>query len=112
MAVFKSIPPQKCGVVAIDIALVLPAGVYPKIALRSTSAIKNMDVGAGVVDIDYRGNLKIVIMNHSMQNHLHIEPGDKIGQFILTRFDTPKIEEVFHIEPIERDKKGFGSSGN
>ena len=103
---------EKCDVVTIDIALVLPAGVYSRIALRSSLAIKNMDVGAGVVDIDYRGNLKIVIMNHSMQNHLHIEPGDEIGQFILNRFDIPEIEEVFHIEHTERGKKGFGSSGN
>ena len=68
-------------------------------------------MGTGIIDIDYRGNMKIVIINHSAQNHLHIELGDKIGQFILTRFETPEIVEVFQIEPTERGEKGFRSSG-
>ena len=68
-------------------------------------------MGAGVIDIDYRGSMKIIIMNHSTQNHLHIEPGDKIGQFVLTRFETSKIVEVFQFESTERGGKGFRSSG-
>ena len=57
-------------------------------------ALKNTDIGAGVVDLDYRGNVKVVIMNHSTDNHLHIEPGGRIAQFILTRLETPEVVEV------------------
>ena len=89
--VFKTIEPQECDVVPTDIALIAPCVVYPRIAPRSGLAIKNTDVGAGIVDIDYRVNVKIVIMNHSKENHLHIEPGDKIVQFVLTRYETPEV---------------------
>ena len=111
-AVFKAIELQECDVVPTDIALIAHPGIYPRIAPRSSLAIKNMDVGAGVVDADYRGNIKIVIMNHSRENHLHIEPGDKIGQFVLTRYETLKVVEVTHIDSTARGDKRFGSSGN
>ena len=111
-AVFKTIEPLECDVVPTDIALIAPPGVYPRIAPRSSLAIKNTHVGAGVVDIDYRGNVQIVIMNHSRENHLHNELGDKIGQFVLTRYETSKVVEVTHINSTARGDKGFGSSGN
>ena len=110
--VFKTIEPLECDVVPTDIALIAPPGVYPRITPRSSLAIKNMDVGAGIVDIVYRGNVKIVIMNHSRENHLNIEPGDKIGHFVLTRYETTKFVEVTHIDSTVRGGKGFGSSGN
>ena len=91
---FKSISPQGCEAAAADITIIAPPGLYPRIATRSSMALKNTDIGAGVVDLDYRGNVKVVIMNHSTDNHLHIEPGDWIAQFILMRFETPEFEEV------------------
>ena len=63
-------------------------GLYPRVAPRSSLAIKNTDVGGGVIDLDYRGNLKVLIVNHNVDIHLHIEPGDRIAQFIMTRFKT------------------------
>ena len=65
-------------------------GVYPGMAQISCLAVKNTDVGAGAVDIDYRSNLKIVFINHSNQYHLHIE----------------SVED-FHIKPTERNDKDF-----
>ena len=111
-AVFKSIGLQECNAIPTYIALITPPGVYPRIAPRSSLAIKNTDVGAGVVDIDYRRNVKIVIMNYSKENHLHIEPGDKIGQFVLTVYKTPEIVEVSHLDSTEKGYKGFGRSGH
>ena len=92
--IFKTIEPQECDVIATDIALTARPGVYPRIGPRSSLAIKNTHVGVGVVDIDYRENIKIVIMNRSKENHLHIEPGGKIGQFFLARYKAPQILEV------------------
>ena len=70
------------------------------VGLRSSLVIKNTDVGAGVIELDYRGNLKVVIMNRSVDAHLHTEPGDLITQFIMTRFKTPELEEV-NVEVME-----------
>lgn len=78
-AVHKSIASRECNRVATDIALVVPHGVYPRIAPRSSMALKNTDVGNRAVDTDYEGNMKVLIMNHNVENYLHIEPGDKIA---------------------------------
>ena len=69
--------------------------------------LKNTDIGAGVEHLDYRGNVKVVIMNHSTDNHLHIEPGDRIAQFILTRFETLEVAEVIDVDATSRGDKGF-----
>ena len=105
------ITPQSCSTVATDIALISPPGVYPRVAPRSSMALKNTNVGAGVIDIDYRGNVKVVIMNHSTNSHLNIEQGDRIAQFILTKYETPDVIEVLEIDSTERGSDGFGSTG-
>ena len=62
-----------------------PTDVYPSVAPRSSMALKNTNVGVGVINLDYTGNVKVVVMNHSTDFELNIEVGDKITQFILTR---------------------------
>ena len=64
-------------------------------------ALKNTDIGAGVINIDYRGNLKVVIINHCIDTHLHIEPGDRIAQFILMRYETQKVVEVVEVDATD-----------
>ena len=55
----------RCRVlVPTDISLQCPQGVYPRVAPRSSMACSFTDVGAGVIYIDYTGNVKVVIMNH------------------------------------------------
>ena len=62
-----SILPQSKGLVPTDIALQSPKNVYSRIAPRSNVAMKNTDVGAGVIDTDYRGNVRVLILNHSAE---------------------------------------------
>ena len=111
-AVYKSISPQICKAIATDIAWISPRDIYPGVAPCSSLAIKNTDVGAGVIDLDYRGNLKVVIMNHSVDTHLHMDPGDRIAQFIMTRFQTTELEEVVDVDATERGQSYFGSTGH
>ena len=111
-AVYKSISLQSCDAVAADITLISPRGIYPRVVLHSSLAIKNTDVGTGIIDLDFRGNLKVVILNHSVDTHLHIEPEDRIAQFIMTRFETPKLEEVVDVDATEKVHGGFGSTGH
>ena len=56
--------PHNIGLIAKDIALSCPVGLYPRITSRS---MKNTNVGAGVIDFEYRGNVKVVILNHSKE---------------------------------------------
>ena len=60
------IPPKGKGVVQTGLAVSLPSGVYARIARHSRLAVKKfIDVGAGVIDSDYRGEIGVVLFNHS-----------------------------------------------
>ena len=103
--------PQICKAVATDITFLPPPGVYSRVALRSSMALKNTDIRAGVIDLDYRGNVKVVIMSHSTDFNFNIEVGDKISQFILTRFESADVVEVSELDSTDRGSGGFGSNG-
>ena len=60
------IPARGKGIAKTDLAIAIPSGTYARVAPRSGLAVKNfIDVGAGVVDEDYRGNVGVVLFNHS-----------------------------------------------
>ena len=99
--------PQTCKAVVTDIT----PSVYPRVAPRSSMALKNTNVGTGFINLDYRGNVKVVIMNHNTVFELNIEVGDKIAQFILTRFESPDVVEVRELDSTARGSGGFGITG-
>ena len=69
-----------------------------------------IDVGAGVVDYDYRGNVGVVLFNHSEQD-FEIKRGDRIAQLILERISMADIQEVEELSSTDRGAGGFGSTG-
>ncbi|XP_066142379.1 uncharacterized protein dUTPase [Euwallacea fornicatus] len=89
----------------------LPEGCYGRIAPRSGLAVKNfIDVGAGVVDEDYRGVLKVVLFNHSDAN-FEVKKGDRIAQLICEKIYYPQLKEVEELTETQRGEEGFGSTG-
>ena len=72
--------------------------------------MKNTDVGAEVIDTDYRRNVRVLILNQSAET-FNIDAGDRVAQFVLTRYETPDIVEVSDLEQTIRASNGFGSSG-
>lgn len=90
---------------------------YLRIAPRSGLAYKHgIDVGAGVIDSDYRGEIKVILFNHGL-NPFVIKKGDRIAQAILTRIlrfnsisvvDNSKESELTN---TKRGTEGFGSTG-
>ena len=75
------------------LSLAMPSGCYGRIAPRSGLAIKKfIDVGAGVVDADYRGELGIVLFNFS-DTDFQINMGDKIAQLIFKKIKTPVLKK-------------------
>ena len=103
--------PGKRAVVATGLSLELPHGVYGRIAPRSGLAVKHgIQVGAGVVDSDYRGEVKVVLFNHDSNPYL-IKSGYRIAQLILERCETPEVEEIFDSSDTVRGQGGFGSTG-
>ena len=99
-----------CVSVPTDIALQCPKGIYPRVAPHSSMACRFTDVGPGGVDIDYSGNVKVVMMNHSDQD-IEVLQGQRITQFVLTRYEVPETVEVESLKPTERGAGGFGSTG-
>ncbi|RZC42099.1 deoxyuridine 5'-triphosphate nucleotidohydrolase [Asbolus verrucosus] len=106
-----TVPARGKALVDTGLKIELPEGCYGRIAPRSGLAVKNfIDVGAGVVDEDYRGVIKVVLFNHS-DSPFEIKSGDRIAQFICERIYYPDLEEVKDLTETERGEGGFGSTG-
>jgi dUTP pyrophosphatase len=81
------------------------------VAPRSGLAWKNhIDVGQGVIDQDYRGNVGIVLFNHSAED-FQIGVGDRVAQLILERIAIADVEEVEDLTTTDRGAGGFRSTG-
>lgn len=94
------------------LALKIPSGYYGRIAPRSgLTHKKGLDVGAGVIDSDYRGELGVILFNHSDED-VTLDAKQRIAQLIITKIDTPTIVEVDSLDDTERGSGGFGSTDN
>ncbi|CAK9297351.1 unnamed protein product [Gordionus sp. m RMFG-2023] len=106
-----NVPPRGKCIVKTDIQISLPDNCYGRVAPRSGLAAKHgIDVGAGVIDKDYRGNISVILFNHSDQP-MNVEKGSRIAQLICEKISYPTIEEVERLDITERNDKGFGSTG-
>uniref|UniRef100_A0A2R9A7H2 Deoxyuridine 5'-triphosphate nucleotidohydrolase n=1 Tax=Pan paniscus TaxID=9597 RepID=A0A2R9A7H2_PANPA len=106
-----TIPPMEKAVVKTDIQIALPSGCYGRVAPRSGLAAKHfIDVGAGVIDEDYRGNVGVVLFNFGKEK-FEVKKGDRIAQLICERIFYPEIEEVQDLDDTKRGSGGFGSTG-
>ena len=106
-----TIPAGGKGLVPTGLSISFPAGLYARIAPRSGLALKKfIDVGAGVVDADYRGEVGVVLFNHGDQD-FEVKMGDRIAQLILEKISTPEVEEVSGLDSTVRGSGGFGSTG-
>ena len=92
------------------LSISMPTGCYGRIAPRSGLALKKfIDVGAGVVDEDYRGELGVILFNFGEEG-FKINMGDKIAQLIFEKTKTPEVAEVDSLEQTGWGEKGFGST--
>lgn len=117
----KGIYPGLRSLVPTGIAVAIPAGFYGRVAPRSGVSLKGVDVGAGVIDADYRGEVKVLLINHNKDEFdyderkqygiYEIKAGDRIAQLILERITTPPVQEVETLPDTQRGTGGFGSTG-
>ncbi|KAL1311569.1 hypothetical protein AAFC00_001687 [Neodothiora populina] len=106
-----TVPARGKAVVDTDISVAVPEGTYGRVAPRSGLAAKHsIDVGAGVIDADYRGPLKVLLFNLGEQNFV-IKQGDRIAQLIIERIYTPEVVVVQELADSVRGAGGFGSTG-
>ena len=99
------------AMVPTGVAALAPPGTYIRIAPRSGLAFKGIDVAAGVVDPDYRGEIKVILINNS-DDTMKITPGLRIAQLILERIiTTADVVQVESLPATCRGSQGFGSTG-
>jgi dUTP pyrophosphatase len=107
------VPARGKEMVKTDLAISVPQGTYGRIAPRSGLAWKNsIDVGAGVIDRDYTGNVQIVLYNHSNDDFV-IKAGNRVAQLILEKIvdDAQLVEIKEDLDITLRNSGGFGSTG-
>ncbi len=113
------IPANGRGLVSTGFSVSMPSEdadkYYFRIAPRSGLAVKNgLTTGAGVIDSDYRGVVKVLLFNHGDEDFV-VNVGDRIAQMIMERICRPHFQEVSeHPDAVAvtgRGAGGFGSTG-
>ncbi|KAK3424791.1 hypothetical protein EUGRSUZ_F01560 [Eucalyptus grandis] len=105
------VPARGKALVPTDLSVAIPEGTYARIAPRSGLAWKHsIDVGAGVIDADYRGPVGVILFNHSDVD-FEVKAGDRIAQLIIEKIMTPDVVEVEDLDSTLRGEGGFGSTG-
>ena len=105
--------PLQRTLIQTDLYMAIPEGYDLQICSRSGLALKNgiFCVNApGVVDADYRGNVGVILANFSDTPFI-INPGDRIAQAVLNKFEKIEWKEVTTLDETERGTGGFGHSG-
>ncbi|CAL0317740.1 unnamed protein product [Lupinus luteus] len=110
-AVETKVPARGKALVATDLSISIPEGTYARVAPRSGLTWKHsIDVGAGVIDADYRGPVGVILFNHSDVD-FEVKVGDRVAQLIIERIVTPDVVEVQDLDSTVRGAGGFGSTG-
>ena len=105
------IPAKSRSLVGTGIRLEIPEGHVGLIWPRSGLAIKKgIDCGAGVIDSCYRGEIKVLLFNHS-DTEFQIEPGDRIAQILIQKVSRAQFIPVSKLSETIRSEDGFGSTG-
>lgn len=96
-----------------DLYMAIPEGYELQIRSRSGLALKNGIFclnSPGTIDADYRGNVGVILANFSDTPFI-INPGDRVAQAVLNKFEKIEWEEVSTLDETERGTGGFGHSG-
>lgn len=108
-----TIEPGESAWINSGVAIELPRGYVGLIFARSSMGAKRGLAPAnkvGVIDSDYRGELRVVLHNHSKITQ-QVEPGERIAQLVITPIITPGFTIVEELSDTSRADKGFGSTG-
>jgi dUTP pyrophosphatase len=106
--------PGEWAMVPTGIAVAIPEGhaglVAPRSGLAARHAIGVVN-GPGVVDSGYRGELKVILINHGPTD-VHLDRGDRIAQLVVVPVPSVELEEVEELPGSQRGVRGFGSTGS
>jgi dUTP pyrophosphatase len=104
---------QTC-LVPTGIAIEIPEGFEGQIRPRSGLAYSNGITvlnSPGTIDSDYRGEIKVLLINHDPARNVWFDKGSKIAQLVICPIIRPKLQEVQELTETKRGSGGFGSTG-
>lgn len=105
------VEPLSRKLIKTNIALAIPLGFYGRIAPRSGLALKHgIDVLAGVIDSDYRGDIGVILYNTDTNNSYSVRIGDRIAQIIFEKCYSPILIES-NLSQTDRANNGYGHTG-
>ena len=105
--------PLQRALIPTGLYLELPVGYEAQIRPRSGLAYKygiSIVNSPGTIDADYRGELKVLLVNLSDQNFT-IEDGERIAQMVIAKHETVEWQEAIILSETERGAGGYGSTG-
>ena len=105
--------PLERAMVATGLFIALPEGTEAQVRPRSGLAAKHgISVlnAPGTVDADYRGEIKVILVNLSNESFV-VNPGERIAQMLVARYEEVEWDEVEVLDETERGAGGFGSTG-
>ncbi len=104
-----------CGdrkLIKTNISMEIIPGYYGRIAPRSGLAYKNgIDVLAGVIDSDYRGDIGVILYNTDKNIDFEVKKGDRIAQIIFEACYSATLNTVENLDNTLRQSGGYGSTG-
>ena len=103
------IPPKRQVLIPIQIRLGIPPGYYGRISSKSGLAMQHrIHVGAGVIDPDYTGEIKVLLINDA-KHYYQVSQGDPIAELILEKASIPILRQVEELPTTGRGERGCGS---
>ena len=106
--------PGERSLVPTGISIALPDGYVALVHPRSGLAIKHgvtMVNSPGTVDAGYRGELKLILINHDPKESVSFKRGDRVAQLVIQQVERAEFVEVQELPGSGRGTDGFGSTG-
>ncbi|MEX0594346.1 MAG: dUTP diphosphatase [Balneolaceae bacterium] len=109
-----TLQPGERALIPTGFAMALPPGYEAQIRPRSGLALRNgitMLNSPGTIDADYRGEVKVIAVNHGEESWT-VSHGDRMAQMVISAVPKLSIHEVDSLDDTERGEGGFGSTGH
>lgn len=109
-----TLAPGERALVPTGIALALPDGfvalVHPRSGLAARHGLSILNT-PGTVDAGYRGEIKVLLINHDPAEPIELRRGDRVAQLVIQRFERAGFTEVGQLPASVRGDGGYGSTG-
>ena len=109
-----TLAPGERALVPTGIALALPEGyvalVHPRSGLAARHGLSIVNT-PGTIDAGYRGEIKVLLVNHDPREPVTLHRGDRVAQLVVQRFETARFVAVEELSGSVRGTGGYGSTG-